>query len=151
MRPNAHIGQLATRYALGDAGHDSLGFYACWSQDEVDPKNTGQPDGLGMENVRPIVTRGILFDFVAQSSVPKVVLSSGHVMIADLYVITLADVEEVMCAASRRLAMSYRLLARAAWVLPGGGPAGRRDAVRVGARVSRPSGRNSTTSTITKP
>jgi hypothetical protein len=94
---NAHIGQLATQFdALGHAGHDLVGFYNCWSQDEVGPNDIGQLKRLGVENVRPIVSRAVFLNFVAHSSVPKVVLADGHVMVADSYVITRADMEEVL-------------------------------------------------------
>ena len=93
----AHIGQLGTQFdALGHAGHDLLGFYNCWSQQELGPNDLGQLERLGVENVRPIVTRAVFLDFVAHSTAPKLTLPDGHVLVADSYVITRADVEEVL-------------------------------------------------------
>lgn len=96
---NAHIGQLATQFdALGHAGHDTLGFYNCITQSELEgggPPPIKRLEKLGVENVRPFFTRAILLDFVNHSSAPKIVVG-GRILIEDSYVISLADVEEVM-------------------------------------------------------
>jgi len=89
----AHIGQLGTQFdALGHAGHD-FGFYNC--VDELGPNEFGELNKLGVEHVRPFVTRAVLLDFLNHSSVPKVV-ANGQSLVRDSYVITRADVEEVM-------------------------------------------------------
>lgn len=94
---NASIGQVGTQFdALGHSGHD-LGFYNCFLQSELGPNESGELEKLGVENVRPFFTRAVLLDFVSQSgpSVPKMRVM-GQRMVEDSYVITLADVQEVL-------------------------------------------------------
>ena len=92
---NASIGQVGTQFdALGHAGHD-LGFYNCFSQSELGPNDSGELEKLGVENVRPFFTRAVLLDVVRHSDVPKM-LVRGQQMVQDSYVITLADVEQVL-------------------------------------------------------
>ena len=96
---NASIGQVATQFdALGHAGHDTLGYYNCIPQSELE--GNGLPpikrlEKLGVEHVNPFFTRAILLDFVNHSSAPKMVVGEKTLLV-DSYVISLADVREVM-------------------------------------------------------
>jgi kynurenine formamidase len=92
---NATLGQLATQFdALGHAGHD-LGFYNCVPASDLGPDELGRLEKLGVETVKPFFTRALLLDFVAHSEVPKITVD-GHEMVEDSYVITLADVQDVL-------------------------------------------------------
>ena len=93
----ASIGQIATQFdALSHAGHD-LGYYNCFTHEDIGPDELGRVKILGVENVRPFFTRAILLDFVNHSDVPKVDFN-GQQIVADSYTITVADVEAVLAA-----------------------------------------------------
>jgi len=93
----ASIGQIATQFdGLGHAGHD-MGYYNCFTPDEVGPDELGRLDKLGVENVKPFFTRAVLLDFVRHSSAPKITVD-GREMLADSYTITMENVNEVLAA-----------------------------------------------------
>ena len=93
----ASIGQIATQFdALSHAGHD-LGYYNCFTHEDIGPDELGRAKMLGVENVKPFFTRAILLDFVNNSDVPKVDFN-GQQIVADSYTITVADVEAVLAA-----------------------------------------------------
>ncbi len=93
----ASIGQIASQFdGLGHAGHD-LGYYNCFTPDEVGPDEMGRLTKLGVENVKPFFTRAVLLDFVRYSSAPKITVN-GTRMLADSYTITMDNVNEVLAA-----------------------------------------------------
>ena len=92
---SGEIGQLGTQFdAIGHAGHTS-GYYNCLSPEEVGPDAEGRLQVLGVESVKPFFTRGVLLDFVKHSSAPKMIVN-GQTMLVDSYLITLADLREVL-------------------------------------------------------
>lgn len=93
----ASIGQIATQFdALSHAGHD-LGYYNCFTHEDLGPDELGRVKKLGVENVKPFFTRAVLLDFVANSDVPKVT-ANGREIVADSYELTVADIEAVIAA-----------------------------------------------------
>ena len=90
------LGQVGTQFdALGHAGHDTYGFYNCLSQQALGPDDLGRLQKLDAASVQPFFTRAVLLDFVSHSSVPKVAVD-GSSIVANSYVITMADVDEVL-------------------------------------------------------
>lgn len=90
---SGHIGQIGTQFdALGHAGHD-VGYYNCIS--DIGPDESDRLTGLDAASVKPFFTRGILLDFVNHSGVPKTRVGA-RTLVLDSYVITLADVQEVL-------------------------------------------------------
>ena len=91
----ASIGQIATQFdGLAHAGHD-MGYYNCFTHEDIGPDELGRTTALGVELVKPFFTRAILLDFVNNSDVPKVDFN-GQQIVEDSYTITVADVESVL-------------------------------------------------------
>lgn len=93
-----HLGQLGTQFdALGHAGTQEFGFYNCLSQAKVGPDDDGLLKKLGVETVKPFVTRGVLLDLVHHFSkeINGKEKRKGQILPAS-YIVTLEDIKQVL-------------------------------------------------------
>lgn len=90
----SYIGQVGSQIdALAHAGTVEFGYYNCIPQSDVEADMNGLIQTLGVENIRPLFTRAVLFDFVNHFEIAGI-KAKGEIMPAS-YVITVTDLKRV--------------------------------------------------------